>query len=375
MILIGGVLKPWPENMSPKPDLRRSTNGFLALRFDIHSSKAAVLKVTFYHRKARPHENFSIEAYFQDIRRYLPTEVSWKISECRYYSNGFLPRLYNMVEAAFRQEGINHITGDVHFLALLLRKSRTILTIHDCGFMQHPNPLARFLLGLFWLKLPVWRSRVVTAVSEATKNEIVQYTGCKPEKVSVIPTTIKNSYHSQPKSFNEQCPQILLIGTAPNKNLSRVLKALQSIPCRLSIVGKLSQEQEDLLKNTGLPYDAAYNISDTAMQQRYIDCDMLVFASTLEGFGMPILEAQWIERPVVTSNCSSMPEVAGKGACLVDPFDIDSIREGALRVIKDVDYRENLVAEGRKNRERYKAEEVAKQYYDLYCELSTELKS
>jgi glycosyltransferase involved in cell wall biosynthesis len=330
------------------------------------------LKVTFFHRKARPDENFSIEAYFSDIRQYLPQDVRWKISVSRYYSNGFFPRLYNMIEAALRQEGINHITGDVHFLSLFLHKKRTILTIHDCGFMLHPSPLARFVLGLFWLKLPVWRSQVVTAVSEATKEEIIKYTGCPPEKIIVIPTTIKNSYQPLPKAFNSLCPEILLIGTAPNKNLLRVIEAVKDVPCTLSIVGKLTEAQKQLLENTGLPYQAAYSISDRAMMEKYHQCDMLVFASTLEGFGMPILEAQWVERPVVTSNCSSMPEVAGEGACLVDPFDVQCIREGVLKVINDSVYRDQLIQKGRENRLRYQSQKVALQYYQLYQDISSD---
>lgn len=330
------------------------------------------MKVTFFHRKARPDENFSIEAYFEDIRQYLPKGVLWKISTCRYYSNGLLPRLYNMLEAALRQEGINHITGDAHFLTLFLRKKRTILTIHDCGFMRHPSPLARLLLRLFWLQLPVWRSRMVTAVSEATKREIIQFTHCHPDKVRVIPTTIKSSYQPAPKVFNEQCPEVLLIGTDPNKNLLRVLEALRGISCKLSIVGKLTAEQQQLLEATQLPNDNVYSISDQAMWQKYVACDMLVFASTLEGFGMPILEAQWVERPVVTANCSSMPEVAGAGACLVDPYDVHSIREGVLKVINDSAYRDQLIQKGRENRLRYQPQKVALQYYQLYQEISSD---
>jgi glycosyltransferase involved in cell wall biosynthesis len=81
---------------------------------------------------------------------------------------------------------------------------------------------------------------------------------------------------------------------------------------------------------------------------------------------MPIIEAQWVERPVVTSNCSSMPEVAGAAACLVDPFDVGSIRAGILRVINDEPYRERLIELGRENRERFSLAQVAHQYGALY---------
>jgi glycosyltransferase involved in cell wall biosynthesis len=98
-------------------------------------------------------------------------------------------------------------------------------------------------------------------------------------------------------------------------------------------------------------------------------CDLLVFASTFEGFGLPIVEAQATGRPVVTSNIMSMPEVAGDAACLVDPFNVSSIREGVLKVINDSDYRNALVKAGFENVKRFQPEQIARQYAELYHEL------
>lgn len=89
------------------------------------------------------------------------------------------------MEAAFSQGNINHITGDVHFLALLLRKRRTIITIHDCGFMQHPSKIVRHIYLHFWLKWPIYHSGKITAVSKATKEEVLKYVQC-PDKIEVI---------------------------------------------------------------------------------------------------------------------------------------------------------------------------------------------
>jgi glycosyltransferase involved in cell wall biosynthesis len=81
---------------------------------------------------------------------------------------------------------------------------------------------------------------------------------------------------------------------------------------------------------------------------------------------MPILEAQTVGRPVVTSNLSSMPEVAGTAACLVDPLSVASIREGVQRVIQDAPYREGLIAAGFENVKRFQAETVARAYGEVY---------
>jgi len=96
---------------------------------------------------------------------------------------------------------------------------------------------------------------------------------------------------------------------------------------------------------------------------------MLVFASTYEGFGLPIVEAQATGRPVVTSNILSMPEVAGGAACLVDPFNVASIREGIAKVIQDSSYREYLVRLGFENVKRFQPENIAKNYLDIYTNI------
>src|ERR1039457_1051746 len=138
-----------------------------------------------------------------------------------------------------------------------------------------------------------------------------------------------------------------------NKNICRVAEALQRIPCRLDIIGRLTERQREVLEFNRIQYTEQWDLSDQQVIEKYRQCDLVVFASIYEGFGMPIVEANATGRPVVTSNIGSMPEVAGTAACLVDPFDCASIREGILRVIEDADYRNNLVAQGYENAKRF----------------------
>ena len=93
-------------------------------------------------------------------------------------------------------------------------------------------------------------------------------------------------------------------------------------------------------------------VSDEAMFEAYSEADILLFCSTIEGFGMPILEAQTVGRVVVTSNISAMPEVAGDGACFVDPLSIKAIRAGIEQVLNDENYRNSLIINGLKNVKR-----------------------
>jgi len=93
--------------------------------------------------------------------------------------------------------------------------------------------------------------------------------------------------------------------------------------------------------------------------------------STYEGFGLPIVEANAVGRPVITSNVCSMPEVAGDAAFLVDPFDVEDIRRGVLLLINDSHLRRDLVRRGFLNVRRFSIESVATQYRSLYDELSS----
>jgi glycosyltransferase involved in cell wall biosynthesis len=283
-----------------------------------------------------------------------------------------MPRLRGLREAGRHAGDVNHVTGDVHYLALGLPGRRTVLTIHDCGFMSHPNPVMRRLLQWFWLDLPVRHCHYITAVSEATRRDIIRYTGCSPRKVVVIPTVIPDGFVPVEKPFNAACPRILHVGLAPNKNFARHVEAIAGLTCKLHIIGRLQEWHVRLLERHGIRYTCEYNISASDMRRAYAESDLLLFASTLEGFGMPIIEAQTTGRPVVTSNCSSMPEAAGAGACLVDPRDVDSIRAGVRRVLEDAAYRAGLVEAGYRNVQRFSAEAVARQYERLYQRVATQ---
>jgi glycosyltransferase involved in cell wall biosynthesis len=94
-----------------------------------------------------------------------------------------------------------------------------------------------------------------------------------------------------------------------------------------------------------------------------------MFASTYEGFGLPIIEANAVGRPVVTSHLWSMPEVAGKSALLVDPYDVASIRDGVLSIIEDAHLRSVLIKNGLENIKRFRLSLIAEQYSALYQEV------
>ncbi len=328
------------------------------------------LEVVFLHRKPRSLGTFSIEFIFKDTRSRLPKAIKSIVKISKYPSNGIWMRLYNVLEAALWKGDVKHVTGDVHYLALLLKKSNSILTIHDCYGLHQKSGLARQFFKIFWFDLPVRQVKYVVAISNATKQEIIKFTGCDPQKIVIIPTIISSKYKPVPKVFNTEKPILLHVGMTANKNFERLMAALEGINCHLSVVGKLTPEYKDKLSRHGIEHTAVHNISDDEMRKKYEECDILCFASTFEGFGMPILEANAVGRPVLTSNCSSMPEVAGDAGLLVDPYDVQSIRQGVLKLINDETYRDKLIENGFVNCHRFDPDKIAQQYADLYFKVA-----
>lgn len=327
------------------------------------------MKVTFFHRK--PFNNyFSIENLFAEIRKALKNQISSIVAVSPYPSTGIFNRLKNLWIARRQQSQVNHITGDINYIALALKGSKTVLTIHDCGYMQTGNWFRRTFLHWFWIILPVRRVAVVTTISEASKKELLQYVRCPEGKIKVVHNFISERYQYHPQPFNKEKPVVLHIGTKYNKNLPRLIAALEGIPCLLDIVGTLSEDQKRLLEKYQIDYRNAANISNEEMVDKYKSCDLLSFVSTHEGFGLPIIEANATGRAVLTSKLSSMPEIAADAALLVDPYNIEEIRTGVLRLIEDDQLRQDLIEKGLKNVARFRLKKIAEDYFNIYTSIA-----
>jgi len=325
--------------------------------------------VTHFQRRPIPPQNFSMERVFSTVRAALPGWVNCRVVVSRFQSRGLLARIYNIFEARWKQAGINHITGDISYLTVLLRQQNTLLTIHDCGSMHRLSGWRRAFFRLCWLWLPVRRCTLVSVISEYTKQEVIRFTGCPAGKIRVIPDPVGAEFRPCLRPFREDMPHILQVGTGANKNVSRVAEALAGIRCELHIIGHLHDEDRHQLERCQIRYRESRDLTDDEMLEAYRDSDLVVFASTYEGFGLPIVEANAAGRPVVTSALAPMTEVAGDAAALVDPYDPASIREGIRRVIEDADYRAGLIEKGFRNAARFGAAEIAAQYAALYGEI------
>jgi glycosyltransferase involved in cell wall biosynthesis len=261
-----------------------------------------------------------------------------------------------------------HITGDIHYAVLALPKSRTVLTIHDCSLLKknRHRPLRFALFWTLWYYLPIRRAVVTTVVSEKTRQELIRYVGRLAHSVHVIPNGHDPAFMFQPSNFRYHQPVLLQVGTAPNKNLARLLAAIEGITCKLIIVGPLTELVENDLKKRKIDYQNFVNLTRSMLVKLYKDCDIVTFISTYEGFGMPIIEANAVGRAVITSAISPLYELASGAAHFVDSTNPTSIRQGILKLIQDDEYREQLIIAGRRNAEQYAMEKIAAKYMAIY---------
>lgn len=310
-----------------------------------------------------------MERVFEEIRNYLPTPWQAAVEICPFPSKGIFWRVRNLLAARRRAGDVNHIIGDSHYLALSLPRRGLVLTIHDCAPLKRLTGWRREVLRQLWYVLPMRRAAVVTTISEATKNELRHWVGDLADKVLVIPNCVRAEFEPDFRPFHAVAPVVLQVGTGWNKNVERVAEALRGSACRLDIVGALSEHQRQHLADVGVVFRELGRLSHGALLEAYRGCDLAIFASIYEGFGLPIIEAQAVGRPVITSDRSPMPEVAGDGGLFIDPEDVGALRSAVERLIADAEFRESVVAAGYKNAVRFQPHAIASQYAAIYRKL------
>ncbi len=326
-----------------------------------------MLSITYFYREPRK-TGMSIEGIFRSVKECLKNDAD--IQE--FFCDPRVSRIKNILNAGKYSRAINHITGDVNFLALGLRGKKTILTIHDLGHyetLKKRSFLQHYIYKLFWFKYPLRHITIVTVISQFTKRKLIEYFHFPEDRIRVIYDPVKPVFTFRKKERISDVPRILQIGSGAHKNLDNLVEAIEGMNVHLDIVAWLDEKIVKKLNDRGVSYTIYNGLSDDELHRRYIESDLVFFASFYEGFGMPIIEAQAVGRPVITSNMDAMKEVAVDSAYLVDPGKVSEIREAIVRILDDRALYDELVLRGRHNVVRFGCEKISKEYLDVYKEL------
>ena len=257
---------------------------------------------------------------------------------------------------------------------------RSVVTIHDLAFRHFPFVYSWFeyFYQRFTIAYMSRQANQLIVPSQATREDLIHYSSARPEKIHVIPNGFDRGRYpldETPDSVerNESIrvkygirkPYFVSIGRLEKKkNTVRIIEAFnrfraESEPnAQLVLVGKPGfgfHHVRKAIDNSEYSKDILVTgyMHDRDMSMILLGAYALLFPSLYEGFGLPILEAQWCGVPVVTSNISSMREVAGDGALLVDPFHAEDITRAMGKIFSDQRLRDALINAGKRNVSRY----------------------
>lgn len=272
--------------------------------------------------------------------------------------------------------------------------TKTLLTVHDLSFMRVPEAASPRLRAYLNDVVPrsTRRATHIIADSSATKADLIDVYKLSPEKITVLLSGVDprfKPFEGDTASIRDKYgipsrPYIFSVGTVqPRKNYGRVIEALailrnQGRDVGLVIAGGRGWLEDPIyatIKNARMSdYVHLIGFADDAdLPALYSDAVCMAYPSLYEGFGFPILEGMACGTPVVTANVSSLPEVAGDAAILVDPYDTDAIADALRRVIDETDLRDRLIQRGLKQIKFFTWERSARQLLELYYAILQEM--
>lgn len=308
-----------------------------------------------------------------------------RVETCKPYSiseQWRIPRAAAQVRADLLHEP--------HYVLPALTRCRTVVTIHDCIHLRFPQYLPNRSAAVYahtMIRLAARKADRIVTVSDASKRDILHYTGVAEDKIVVIQNGLDARFALAPtdeevervqQRFQLTHPFLLYVGNIkPHKNLERLIAAFASMRedgppgLKLVVVG------DETSRHPGVRQAVHRHRLDkhvrflgfqpaATLVVFYRLARAFVFPSLYEGFGLPPLEAMANGAPVVTSNVSSMPEVTGDAAVLVDPYDVAAIAAGIRRTVTDEALRQDLIARGRARARQFSWARAAAETLQVY---------
>ena len=299
------------------------------------------------------------------------------------------------IPLALRRERVTLFHAPHYVLPPLVR-CRSVVTIHDCIHLMFPQYLPNrgaLAYARTSMAMAAKRATRVLTVSETSKNDIMRFFGTAASKIDVIYNAYDARFGVEPREedvvrvrerYQLHDEFVLYAGNVkPHKNLERLIDAFHIVRSRGLDHLKLVMIGDDISKYASLrravhQYQLHKYVRflgylpEETLAVMYRLAGVFVFPPLYEGFGLPPLEAMASGTPVVTSNVSSLPEVTGDAAQLVDPYDPEAIADGIYRVLTDVDLRRELRRRGLARARQFSWETSVRRVREIYGEAANE---
>jgi glycosyltransferase involved in cell wall biosynthesis len=327
-----------------------------------------------------------VDAVFPDIDFYKKLPALW--------------RRYGMVKA-IKDYGVDIYHGVSNELPNGIGKAgaKTVVTVHDIIFERFPETynFDERYVHRWKIKYACRVADVVVAISQQTKNDLIEFYKVPAEKITVVYQSCnpifqrivsKEEKEEVKKTYNLPDKYFLFVSSiAPRKNLIAICKAMVKLKGQLQIplvvIGngkKEKQEAKDLMAANNLDQQLILmNEMPQSKEPRFttaIDFPAiyqqglaLIYPSIFEGFGAPLLEALWSGLPVISSNASCLPEVGGDAALYFEPHNIDALTQHMMNVANDEQLIAVMIAKGKLQADKFSKENYAKNMMAVYNEV------
>jgi glycosyltransferase involved in cell wall biosynthesis len=265
------------------------------------------------------------------------------------------------------------------------KKVKLITTIHDLTFLKYPSYYSKTFQLYYALVIPrvAKLSDKILTSSESERKSIIEVFPFAKDKVEVVSCGVSEIFlrNGEVKNYLKSDRYVLYVGSLkPSKNIKGLLevfiRVLDKIPHNLYIIGETQNIFSKKLGDKHLIREIPPNrikffgyVEDNHLSRLYKNADCLIFPSFYEGFGIPLLEAMASGCPIVASNTSSIPEVVGDAAIMVNPLDYNEMATQVVRVVTDKELRTSLIKKGKERAKHFSWENSAKKIYKIFEEL------